>query len=676
MLKTCVMIAMILGNTALADVGSDSLLVVQELDRLVPAERMRELRAEAMRAMSGNPRLALALARSSLAQADELDDAEGQYQAHMAIGIAHYFLGEYNTALRDYEAALGFARDLGDRVLEGNALNNIGILYFVWGEHDLALEYYLENLAIQLAMDNAGGAARCYNNIAGVQNSAGDHSSALDNYQHALALYREMGEVNFVASTLNNIGLTLHEMGDFTAALANLDEALVLEREEGDRSGEALSLTNMGRIRLDQGRYADARQLLDQALVIRREINDRQGESVSLQLLGTLLVTEGMAKEGIPLLEGALTLAEELGVRELVSDDLLALSEAHEALGRFDLALDYYRRYKETRDLIFDEEKARTMAAAEMKFEADLKDQEILSLRREAEFEAFRRRILLVGAGLSVLIMILLYNRYRFQKKAHAAIRATNEELGRAHADLEKAAREELAHVARVATMGELAAAFAHELNQPLAAIKANARAARNLLSGSKGDETEVDEALVDIRDDAERATEIIRRLREMMRKGEERREAHEVNSIIRSAVKFVAGTAQRQGVELEQDLTEGLPQLKCDQIQLQQVVVNLVQNGLAAMAGREGRIILRTAFARDADHPAVAVEVVDAGPEVPQEIFGEMFEPFFTTKKVGLGMGLPICRTIIEAHGGTLEATRNEGGGLTVRFVLPIVDA
>ena len=165
---------------------------------------------------------------------------------------------------------------------------------------------------------------------------------------------------------------------------------------------------------------------------------------------------------------------------ELVGDDQLALSDAYEALGRYDLALDFHRRYKATRDRIFDDEKSRTMAAAQMRFDVDLKDQEIAGLKREAEFEAFRRRILLVGAGLSLLIIALLYNRYRFQKKAHTAIRASSEALAVAHAKLEKVSREELTHVARVAAMGELAAAFAHEINQPLAAIKANARAARD----------------------------------------------------------------------------------------------------------------------------------------------------------------------------------------------------
>ena len=676
MLKLSAFLFIILGSVAAAQVPADSLRVVWEAAELPPAEKLPFLQTEYGNTIYRSPRTALALARISLDVANELDDAEGRCRAHKSIGIAYYYLGNYSAALRCYETTLAMARESNLRVLEGDALNNIGILYFVWGEHDLALEHYLENLAIQLEMESDGGAARCYNNIAGIQHSAGNYDSALANYRRALALYRKMAEVSFVASTMNNIGLVLYDTGDFVGALDNLEAALALERDEGDRAGEALSLNNMGRIRGDQGRDTDAQALLDLALAIRREIGDRQGESVSLQLLGTILTRNGEPKRGIALLEEALGIAEELEVRELISDDLLALSRAHESLGKFEIALVYYRRYKEARDIIFDEERSRNISAAQARFESDLKDQEISNLRQEAEFELFRRRILLIAAALSLVIVMLLFNRYRFQKKAHSKIHTTNEELSRAHARLEKAAREELVHVARVVTMGELAAAFAHELNQPLAAIKANARAARNLLARSAemaphhAEDHEVDEALVDIRDDAERATEIILRLREMMRKGEVRREDHDLNTIIRSAVEFVGGLANRQGIEIQQQLASGLPILRCDKIQIQQVMINLIQNGLSAMGELGGTIVIRTAISAP---DSIAVEVIDQGPAVSAEVVAEMFDPFFTTKPQGLGMGLTICRTIIEAHGGTLEAARGDGGGLKLRFVLPI---
>ena len=263
------------------------------------------------------------------------------------------------TPCASMRAALIIARAMGDRILEGNALNNIGILYFVWGEHDLALEYYLDNLAIQLEMENPAAPRGATTTSPGSSRRPGDTRRPSQNYRQALQLYRELDEVTFEASTLNNIGLVLYDMGDFAQALDSLEAALALERATGDRVGEALSLTNMGRISADQGRHAEARGLLRGGSWTSgaRSATARGSRSAS-SCWGRCWWQEGRPDEGVALLEAALELAEELGVQELISDDLLALSKAHESLGRYDLALDYYRRYKETRDIIFDEEKS------------------------------------------------------------------------------------------------------------------------------------------------------------------------------------------------------------------------------------------------------------------------------------------------------------------------------
>jgi tetratricopeptide (TPR) repeat protein len=455
MMRITLLIFLLWPTLAMATFEADSLAVETAAASLAPEERLDFLQEEVAKKLRNDPRLAMGIARLSLAQATLVDNAIAQNQALMDIGVAHYFLGDYHNSLRKYEEALVIAEDLGDKVRVGNAVNNIGILYFVWGEHDRALEYYLRALALRLETDDERGAASCYNNIAGVHHTAGRFDSAQNYYQQALALYQESGNQIYEAGTLNNIGLVLYEQGLFDEAMAELQKALALDREGDDRSGEALSLNNMGMVRAKQTRLEEARSLFREALSIRREIDDRQGESVSLQLLGTALSESGNPSEGIPLLEEALGIARELEVQELIRDDLLALAEAWEKAGRHERALEHFRLYKDAHDRIFDEERERKIAAAEARFELDLKDQEIAGLRREAEFETFRRRIMLLGAGLSLIIMVLLWNRYRFQKRANLEIRAKNEALGQAHAELEKAGREELAHVARVATMGE-----------------------------------------------------------------------------------------------------------------------------------------------------------------------------------------------------------------------------
>ncbi len=662
-------LVMVVAGAALADAVEDSLALESALQGLEGPARIEHLQAVIRGVMRNDPSLAQMYARRALAEATRLGDEAGRFQAHMDMGVALYYQGRYKLALRQYEAALQISLTLEDPRNEADVRNNIGILYFVWGEHNIALEDYLKVLAIYLELEDKGGAARAYNNIAAVHHTAKRFGSALEYYHQALELYRERGDLTFAASTLNNIGLVEHDLGNQDSALAALEEALRMERQIGDRSGESLSLNNMGLVRAAQQRFQEADRLYSQALEIRREIEDRQGEGVTLQLKGKALVQQDDMEQGLFLLEAALEIFEELEIPELIRDVLLDLSESWSAAGRYDLALEYARRHKEVHDRLFDEQRARQMAAAEARFELDLKDQEIAGLRREAEFEAFRRNLMFMVAGLLLIIILLLWNRYRFQKRSNTEIQAKNQALSAAHAELEQAARSELAHVARVATMGELTAAFAHELNQPLTAIKANVRAARNLRGLEPADEDEVDEALQDIRDDAERAREIIQRLRDMMRKGEERREPCDLNEVITAVMKMIEPTAGAQGVALDATLGRGLPPVLADRIQLQQVILNLVQNSLAAMAEERGSVKIDSTLV---DEGCVGVKIVDEGPPVKPAVLADMFTPFFTTKPEGLGMGLPICRTIIEAHGGKMAARANPDRGLTVEFTLP----
>ncbi len=312
------------------------------------------------------------------------------------------------------------------------------------------------------------------------------------------------------------------------------------------------------------------------------------------------------------------------------------------------------------------------MFAAKTRYEVDLKDREIEVLRKDKEIEQSRRNALLAIAVLSILIIILVFQRYRFQKRAATEIQLTNDALRQAHTELERAARDELAHVARVATMGELAAAFAHELNQPLAAIQANARAGSNFLQRDDDDGAEVEAALLDIGEDAGRAREIIQNLRRLMRKGEIRRESVDINTTVDEVLRFVKPETTRLGVGVELVTLQGLPRVTGDRIQLQQVILNLVQNAARAMAGLPGSPPAIKVITSRPDEGGVEVAVVDQGPPVADDLLNDMFEPFFTTKDDGLGMGLAICRTIIEAHGGRLLARRNAEGGLTVFFRLP----
>jgi PAS domain S-box-containing protein len=236
--------------------------------------------------------------------------------------------------------------------------------------------------------------------------------------------------------------------------------------------------------------------------------------------------------------------------------------------------------------------------------------------------------------------------------------------------------RAELAHVARISTMGELAASLAHELNQPLTAILSNAQAALRFMSGKPADLKEVREILEDIVNDNTRAGEVIRRMRSMVKKEKLEFAPVDLASLIGEIVVLVHSDAVLQNINIELGLDDNLPAVYGDKIQLQQVVLNLLLNAFDAMknsstARREVKIRLGLE-----DAHRLKVAVADCGTGLTSDKLESIFQPFYTTKGDGLGMGLSICRSIIQAHGGHLWAENNEGRGAIFYFTLPVEDS
>ncbi|HWC73115.1 MAG TPA: MASE1 domain-containing protein [Gemmatimonadales bacterium] len=241
----------------------------------------------------------------------------------------------------------------------------------------------------------------------------------------------------------------------------------------------------------------------------------------------------------------------------------------------------------------------------------------------------------------------------------------------RRRAELElQTQRTELAHLSRVALLGELSAAFAHELNQPLAAIMANARAGQRLMARKPPDSAEVRNILEDIVADDRRAGEVIRRMQALLKRGELQLQPIDVNEVVREVVELLHSELIRREVLVHTTLAPGLARVPADRIQVQQVLMNLLFNACDAMTDqpREARSI---SISTSGTMGAVRISVSDQGVGIPEGKEEQVFEPFFTSKRHGLGLGLAICRTIVAAHGGRLWAVNNVDRGATFHLVL-----
>ena len=273
------------------------------------------------------------------------------------------------------------------------------------------------------------------------------------------------------------------------------------------------------------------------------------------------------------------------------------------------------------------------------------------SVRSAREWpDAYIARLKVIG---EVMVQALLRNR------SEAALRASEAETAR---------------LMRQTLLGELSGTIAHELNQPLTAILANAETAMDLLSQKNIDSSKIKEIVADIIEQDCRASEVVGRVRKLLRKGENRPEVIDANQLVESTMHLLRGEFIRQKVHIDFMPANNLPMISGDPVQLQQVLLNLIMNAMEAMSTKEPsqRAINITTRAND---KKIEVAIVDFGTGLAIEDEGRVFEPFFTTKPHGLGLGLSICSSIVRAHGGTLSIENNAGDGATAIVALPTLE-
>jgi C4-dicarboxylate-specific signal transduction histidine kinase len=236
-----------------------------------------------------------------------------------------------------------------------------------------------------------------------------------------------------------------------------------------------------------------------------------------------------------------------------------------------------------------------------------------------------------------------------------------------------RAAQTNLAHVMRVTTLDELSASIAHEVNQPLSAVVANAEACLRWLARETPDLDEARRSLEWIIADGNRASEVIRRVRALANKSEIEKVPLDINDVAKEVAALVQRELISDQVSLRMELAPALAMILGDRVQLQQVIINLVMNGIEAMQSvtdRPRELVIRS---RQYETQQVLVSVTDRGVGISAENADRLFNAFFTTKSSGMGMGLSICRSIVEAHGGRLRATANVPHGATFQFTLPV---
>jgi signal transduction histidine kinase len=292
--------------------------------------------------------------------------------------------------------------------------------------------------------------------------------------------------------------------------------------------------------------------------------------------------------------------------------------------------------------------------------ESNLPRGSAIRFREPSVWERYRWQIA------SIIILLLLETALIFN--------LLYERRRRKHAEVEAHQRiAELAHMNRRSTVGELSASIAHELSQPLGAILRNSEAADLMLEARVPDLDGLRDILADIRRDEHRASEVIRRLRQLLAKAPLEAQEVDLNGVVREVFEFLSAQAAARHVTLSTSLDARAPRVRADRIQLQQVILNLVMNSVEAIGSAQSAERRVVGCTRVLENNSAEVAIEDSGPGIPGDTFKRLFEPFFTTKAAGMGMGLSIARTIVESHGGRIWAENQSSGGAVFRFTLPL---
>ncbi len=378
-----------------------------------------------------------------------INEKKALSDAYFCIAIAHWRLSEYPQALKYHFLALELRKKLGNEGKVYESLSNIGGVYQSLGIFDLALDYYLKTLQIQEKWQgNEVDVANTINKIGVVYYNLGDLEKAVSFYTRALELQQKLRDKRGMADCLNNIGVIYQEKGSYQKAKDFYTRSLKLEEEMGNKSGLAIGFNNIGEVYQKTGKPAKALEHYIQSIKLAREVGDLYGVAYTLNNIGVVHREAGNFSKALENGHNALNIARNIQARDLEKDIHKELFTLHKAMGNYRSAFNSHVKFKALNDDIFNMNNRQKIMEMQNRYEIHKKEKEIELLKkertiRELDFnqQKIQKYALLFGLLLGIVVLLLLYNRYRLKVKANNAIRQKNSELTTAYEKLEEAAR-------------------------------------------------------------------------------------------------------------------------------------------------------------------------------------------------------------------------------------------
>ena len=600
-------------------------------------------------------------------QAQQIADLENytEGKAYAAINLGLFFIktGKFDKAT-DYSAsALDLFEECADKKGIAAATCNLGLIHLRKGDHELAFKYFAESMRTSRLIDDKQSEARALGYMGYIYDHFGDHESALTTYTQLLNYSLELGNLYDEARVYNALALLYESKEDYDKSQEFITKSLKLHKEIGDKRGLMIAYNLDGRTKLCLHHLDAAETSLRHALEMSKSINDRFTTAFNHLDLGKVYNGQKKYSQADIHLNKALSLAEAISSKEIIYQSCQQLSVLYEAKGNYHKAYEYYRRYHEV---------AEQVKSAEIKGKITI--QQANHQRQLAEKETELERI-------------------------------RNTELKQALKDL-KNAQGQLIQAEKMASVGQLTAGIAHEINNPINFVSANIsplktdveelleilekfiESARSSPESAQFEEAEnlletydyeflvaeIKQLLKGIEEGAHRTAEIVKGLRNFSRMDEDELKLADINEGIESTL-LILQNKLKHHVTVEKQF-QSVPKITCYPGKLNQVFMNIINNAVDAIidspngkAGK-GKITISTGY----DNKHLTISISDNGKGIPPEAMQRIFEPFFTTKEVGkgTGLGLSISYGIIKDHNGAIEVYSKPGKGSQFIISLP----
>lgn len=604
--------------------------------------------------------------------------------------------------------AVELAEQVGNQRLLSEAHNTLGINYQTKSEFSRALEEHFKALKIREENDLKVDAATSMCNIGILYDNQHDYDKALEYYRKAMGIFKDAHYKKGFATATGNISLVYYAIGDYPKAKMFVNEAIKLESELRDSAAMTVFIGNLGNIYLAEKDFEKALECDNRALASYRRLGDRGGEAINLCNIGEIyyqiakdddkntlekLFNNSKAKAleaSVEKLSEAKAIFSDMGFLSGLQEVYKYMSLVSDLQGNKKAALEFLRLENAYKDSIFNEENRSRLDKLERERNKDLQKKEIEIQKLQLEKAENERRFYIGGILLLLLLIFVLYNRFRLKKKSSEKLSESLERIRQTQA--------QLVEQEKLASLGQLTSGIAHEIQNPLNFVnnfsEVSSELVDELLSATDEGERkliadDLKKNLSIINQHGKRADGIVKGMLMHSRGGKGEMVPTDLNAMIAETLNlsFHAMRAKHPGFncELVTHYDPDLPQVKVNQLDISRVILNLLNNAFYAVKSRKGendsdptmpaKVTISTRLNQSEAGKSAVITIRDNGTGIPKDIITNIFTPFFTTKPggEGTGLGLSISRDIIKAHGGEIKVGSEMGRYTEFVIVLPL---